>query len=130
MNKHALSSATHSTLEHAPGRLPVLCQYAFSLAGLLLLGGCNKGPAPAAPAAEPATTAQAAASGSRPGRGIRRRPCTRSGRAPARSSAAAAAVPAAPPPPPPPKEYTVPAGTPVVVTHRADDQCQEQQCGR
>ena len=33
----------------------------LALSGLLLLGGCNKGPAPAAPAAEPAPTAQAAA---------------------------------------------------------------------
>ena len=41
----------------------------------------------------------------------------------------AAPVAAAPAPPPPPKQYTVAAGTPGCA-HRADNQCEEQQCGR
>ena len=61
MNEHTLSSAIHST----GGRPSRQATYAsagmlsLALSGLLLLGGCNKGPAPAAPAAEPAPTAQA-----------------------------------------------------------------------
>ncbi len=115
MNKHALSSATHSTLEHAPRQAARALISMFSLAGLLLLGGCNKGPAPAAPAAEPATTGAA--------RRLRppprpRNPLAAPAPAPAApppAPVAAAAVAAAPAPPPPPKEYTVPAGTPLVV---------------
>ena len=63
MNKHTFSSAIHST----GGRANKQAAYAsagmlsLALSGLLLLGGCNKGPAPAAPAAQPAPTAQAAA---------------------------------------------------------------------
>ncbi len=106
-----------STQSHSAGRF-VRGQSAFALAtllglsGLLLLGGCNKTPAPAA---EPATTAQAAPP---PAASPEAAP------APAPAPSPAAAMPAAPaptpaaavpPPPPPPKQYTVPAGTPLVV---------------
>jgi hypothetical protein len=79
----------------------------FGLSGLLLLGGCNKTPAPAA---EPATTAQAAPP-----------PAAAPESAPSPAAAMPAAPPppapaaAVPPPPPPPQQYTVPAGTPLVV---------------
>jgi hypothetical protein len=79
----------------------------FGLSGLLLLGGCNKTPAPAAEA----TTAQAAPP-----------PPAAPEAAPAPAAAMTAApppapapAPAVPPPPPPPKQYTVPAGTQLVV---------------
>jgi hypothetical protein len=119
MNKHTLSSAIHST----GGRATRQATYAsagmlsLALSGLLLLGGCNKGPAPAAPAAEPAPTAQAAAPA--PASAPAAEPAAP---APASATAPAAAPPppapvaaAAPAPPPPPKHYTVPAGTPLVV---------------
>ena len=115
MNKHALSSAIHST-----GAAPRQAAYALagmlSLAGLLLLGGCNKGPAPAAPAADSATTAQAPAPAPAPAPAAEPAPVPPPAPAPAPAMTAAAPPPAAPAPPPPPKEYTVPAGTPVVVT--------------
>ena len=66
MNKHALSSAIHSTPRQAAYALASM----LSLAGLLLLGGCNKGPAPSAPTADSATTAQSASA--RPARSGRR----------------------------------------------------------
>jgi hypothetical protein len=119
MNKHTLSSAIHST----GGRATRQATYAsagmlsLALSGLLLLGGCNKGPAPAAPAAEPAPTAQAAAPAPAPAPAAEP-----AAPAPASAPAAPAAPPpaapvaaAAPAPPPPPKHYTVPAGTPLVV---------------
>jgi hypothetical protein len=82
------------------------------LSGLLLLGGCNKGPAPAAPAAEPAPTAQAAA----PAPAAPTPDAQPAPPAPAAAPPPAAPVAAAAPaPPPPPKRYTVPAGTPLVV---------------
>ena len=81
----------------------------FGLSGLLLLGGCNKTPAPAA---EPTATAQAAPppaaapeTGSAPATAMT--PANRPSPAPSR---------AVPPPAPPPKQYTVPAGTPLVVS--------------
>jgi hypothetical protein len=113
MNKHTLSSAIHST-GGRPTRYASAGMLSLALSGLLLLGGCNKGPAPAAPAAEPAPTAQAAAP-------------TPAAPAPAPATEAAAPAPAAAPPPaaamtaaapappPPPKQYTVPVGTPIVV---------------
>jgi hypothetical protein len=122
MNKHTLSSAIHST----GGRPSRQATYAsagmlsLALSGLLLLGGCNKGPAPAAPAAEPAPTAQAAAPA--PAAPAPAAEPAASAPAPAPAPAPAAAPPppapvaaAAPAPPPPPKEYTVPVGTPIVV---------------
>jgi hypothetical protein len=119
MNKHTLSSAIHSTGGRATGQ-PTYApagMLSLALSGLLLLGGCNKGPAPAAPAAEPAPTAQAAAPAPAPA------PAAEAAApAPASAPAAPAAPPppapvaaAAPAPPPPPKHYTVPAGTPLVV---------------
>jgi hypothetical protein len=121
MNKHTLSSAIHST----GGRPTRQATYAsagmlsLALSGLLLLGGCNKGPAPAAPAAEPAPTAQAAA----PAPAAPAPAAEPAAPAPAPAPAAAAAPPpaaamtaaAAPAPPPPPRQYTVPVGTPIVV---------------
>jgi hypothetical protein len=116
MNKHTLSSAIHST----GGRATRQATYAsagmlsLALSGLLLLGGCNKGPAPAAPAAEPAPTTQAAAPAPAPTPAEQPAPP-----APAPAAAPPPAAPvaaaAAPAPPPPPKHYTVPAGTPLVV---------------
>jgi hypothetical protein len=113
MNDHTLSSAIHSTPGRATGRATCAGMLSLALTGLLLLGGCNKGPAPAAPAAEPSPSAQAAAPAP-------------TAPAPAAEPAAPAPAPvaapppapvaaAAPAPPPPPKRYTVPAGTPVVV---------------
>jgi hypothetical protein len=122
MIKHAFSSAAHTNL--GPARKPsarVLLS-TFSLAGLLLLGGCNKTPAPAsdtaqatppaAPAPAPATSATAEPAPAAP--------------APAPPAAAAPAVAAPTPapgpamamtaaPPPAPRPITVPAGTPIVV---------------
>jgi len=90
----------------------------LALSGLLLLGGCNKGAAPAAPAAEPAPTAQAAApTPAAPAPAPAAEPAAP---APAPAPAPVAAPPAAvaaaaPAPPPPPKQYHVPVGTPLVV---------------
>jgi hypothetical protein len=120
MSEHTLSSAIHST----GGRPSRQATYAsagtlsLALSGLLLLGGCNKGPAPAAPAAEPAPTAQAAAPA--PASAPAAEPAAPP---PAPAPAPAAAPPpaaamtaaAAPAPPPPPKQYVVPVGTPIVV---------------
>jgi hypothetical protein len=122
MNKHSLSSAIHSTGVPTTRQATYASAGMLSLAlsGLLLLGGCNKGPAPAAPAAEPAPTTQAAAPAPAPAAEPAAAP------APAAQTAAPAPTPAAAPPPapvaaaapappPPPKEYTVPVGTPIVV---------------
>jgi hypothetical protein len=118
MIKHAFSSAAHTYL--GPARKPsghVLLS-TLSLAGLLLLGGCNKTPAPAPdtaqsiPPAAPAPAAQAPAA-----------PAPAEAAAPA-PAAPAAAAPAPPPgpamamtaaPPPAPRPITVPSGTPIVV---------------
>jgi hypothetical protein len=123
MNKHTSSSPIHST----GGRPTRQATYAsagmlsLALSGLLLLGGCNKGPAPAAPAAEPAPTAQAAApTPAAPAPAPAAEPAAPApAPAPAPASApppaAVAVAAAAPAPPPPPKHYTVPVGTPLVV---------------
>jgi hypothetical protein len=120
MNKHTLSSAIHST----GGRATRQATYAYAgmlslaLSGLLLLGGCNKGPAPAAPAAEPAPTAQAASPTPAAPAPAAEPAAPPPAPAPAPAAApppAAAMTAAAPAPPPPPKHYTVPAGTPLVV---------------
>jgi hypothetical protein len=124
MNKHTLSSAIHST--GGPATRHAAYAYAgmlsLALSGLVLLGGCNKGPASAAPAAEPAPTAQAAApTPAAPAPVPAAEPAAP---APAPAPAPAAAPPpaamtavaaAAPAPPPPPRHYTVPIGTPLVV---------------
>jgi hypothetical protein len=118
MNKHTLSSAIHST----GGRPTRQVTYAsagmlsLALSGLLLLGGCNKGPAPAAPAAEPAPTAQAAApTPAAPAPAPAAEPAAPAPAPAAAPPPAAAMTAAAPAPPPPPKQYTVPVGTPIVV---------------
>jgi hypothetical protein len=107
MKTHTLSR--HSIGGHAPRRsaTALVGTLSFGLAGLLMLGGCNKAPAPV-PAAEPATTAQATP----PPVPDAPQP------APAGPAPATAALPPAPAaalPPPPPRQYTVPAGTPLVV---------------
>jgi hypothetical protein len=115
MNKHTLSSAIHST-GGRPTRYASAGMLSLALSGLLLLGGCNKGPA--APAAEPAPTAQAAApTPAAPAPAPAVEPAAP---APAPAPAPVAAPPAAvaaaaPAPPPPPKQYHVPVGTPLVV---------------
>jgi hypothetical protein len=115
MKKHAFLSPGHSS--GGPAQRQKACSLAgmlsIGLTGLLLLGGCNKAPAPAAPAAEPATTAQAApppASAATPAPA----PAATPAPAPA-ESAAPPPAPAVPPPPPPPEKYVVPTGTPLVV---------------
>lgn len=111
MNEHTLSSATHSTGTCGTRQATYAGMLSLALSGLLLLGGCNKGPAPAAPAAEPAPSAQAAAPAP-----TTPAPAPAAQPAPAPAPAPAAPVAAsAPAPPPPPRQYTVPAGTPVVV---------------
>jgi hypothetical protein len=115
MNKHTLSSAIHSTGGCATRQATYASAGMLSLAlsGLLLLGGCNKGPAPAAPAAEPAPTTQAAAPApTAPAPAPDAQPAPPAPAPPPPAAPVAAAVPA---PPPPPKQYTVPAGTPLVV---------------
>ena len=79
---------------------------AGTLSGLLLLGGCNKAPAPV-----PDTTAQAT-----PAPAPAANPPAETTPAPAAAvPPPAPAAPPPPPPPPPPKVYTVAAGTPLVV---------------
>jgi hypothetical protein len=84
----------------------------LSLGGLLLAAGCNKAPAPEA---TPTTTAQAAPP---PAAAPDAAPAPAPAPAPGTAMTAtpppapAAAVPA---PPPPPRQYTVAAGTPLVV---------------
>ncbi len=117
MKKHALLSATHFTSLAATKTSAYLSAGMLSLAmtGLLLVGGCNKGPAPAAPAAEPAPAAQAAAPAPAPAPAAEPAPAAPAPAAAPPATAPAPAVAAAPAPPPPPKEYTVPVGTPIVV---------------
>ena len=119
MKKEALLSATYSSGGPAPRQTTYVSAGLLSLAlsgwMILGLGGCNKGPAPTAPAAAPANTAQATPPAA-----------PEAGPAPAPAPAPEAAAPpppapappaaeAAPPPPPAPKPVTVPAGTHLVV---------------
>jgi hypothetical protein len=120
MNKFTLSSAIHSTggIANRQAAHASAGMLSLALSGLLLLGGCNKGPAPAAPAAEPAPTTQAAAPAPAPAPAEQPAAAPAPAPAPAPAAApppAATAAAAAPAPPPPPRQYTVPAGTPVVV---------------
>jgi hypothetical protein len=123
MKNHAFLSPGHSTGRHAQRQTAysLAGMLSIGLTGLILLGGCNKTPAPAAPAAEPATTAQAAPPPA-PGPGPDAAPAPTPGAAPAPAPAPGPAMtaappppPAVPPPPPPPKKYVVPAGSQVVV---------------
>jgi hypothetical protein len=120
MNKHTVSSAIHSADGRAVRQATYAGTLSLALSGLMLLGGCNKGPAPAAPAAEPAPTTQAAAPppavpAPAPA-ALPAAPAPAPAAEPAPTAQAAAPPPAAAPaPPPPPKQYTVPVGTPIVV---------------
>jgi hypothetical protein len=108
MKNRVLLTAGHPPRQTAYSLAGML---SLTLTGLLLLGGCNKGPAPAAPAAEPTTTAQAAPAPAAPEPGP-------AAPAPAPAESVAPPPPPAPdvpPPPPPPKQYVVPAGTALVV---------------
>jgi hypothetical protein len=94
----------------------------FALTGLLLLGGCNKQPAPPAPAAEPATTAQApqpapATPAAEPAPAAQTPQPGPAAVAPGQPAGVpdGSAAQAAPPPPPAPVQYTVPSGTALVV---------------
>jgi hypothetical protein len=118
MIKHAFSSAAQTNL--GPARKPAahVLLSTLSLAGLLLLGGCNKGPAPATdtaqstPPAAPAPAAPApAAAAPEPA------PAAPAPAAPAPAPAPPPAPAAAmtPAPPPAPRPITVPSGTPIVV---------------
>ena len=111
MNTHAVS---HSTWRHVPGQTALALAGTLSLAGLLLLGGCNKTPAPAAPAPDSPSTAQATPAPA-PAPAPATEPAAAPAPAPAPPAQAMTAVPAAPPPPPAPKVYTVPSGTPLAV---------------
>jgi hypothetical protein len=115
MKKHVFLSPGYSTRGLAQKQMA--CSLAgmlsIALTGLLLLGGCNKAPAPAAPAAEPANTAQAAPPATPTPAPAPAAPApTQSAAPPPPAPAPAAAVP---PPPPPPKKYVVASGTPLVV---------------
>ena len=122
MKKHAFLGSGYSTGGRAQRQTAysLTGMLSIGLTGLLLLGGCNKTPAPAAPAAEPATTAQAApppaaATDATPAPAP---PPAAMTAAPAQNVAPPppAAMTAAPPPaPPPPQKYVVASGTPVVV---------------
>jgi hypothetical protein len=104
MKKQAILSASYINRGFAPGQ--TAGALASMLACLLLLGGCNKAPAPA-PAAD--TTAQATpAPAANP-------PADTTPPPAAAAPPPAPAAPPPPPPPPPPKVYTVAAGTPLVV---------------
>jgi hypothetical protein len=123
MRNHAFLSPGHSTGRHAQRRTAysLAGMLSIGLTGLILLGGCNKTPAPAAPAAEPATTAQAApppAPAPTPDAAPAPAPGPATGPAPGQAMTAAPPpppAPAVPPPPPPPKKYVVPAGSQLVV---------------
>jgi hypothetical protein len=109
MKKHALLSAVPSSGWHVPGRMAYSFAGTLCLAGLVFVGGCNKGPAPAAPAAAP-DASQAAPAAPPP-------------------AAPAAAAPAAPPPaagpamtatpPPPAAAMTAAAPAPPLVVPRS-----------
>ncbi len=107
MKKQAILSASYINRRFAPGQ--TAGALASMLAGLLLLGGCNKAPAPAAD-----TTAQATPAAPAPAPAAN--PPAETTPAPAAAAQPPApAAPPPPPPPPPPKVYTVAAGTPLVV---------------
>jgi hypothetical protein len=122
MKKHAFLGSGYSTGGRAQRQTAysLAGMLSIGLTGLLLLGGCNKTPAPAAPAAEPATTAQAAPP---PAAAPDATPAPAPAPAPAPPPAAMTAAPppapapapAGPPPPPPPQRYVVASGTPLVV---------------
>jgi hypothetical protein len=96
------------------------CLLSIGLAGLLLLGGCNKQPAASAPAAEPATAAQAPPPAPASPAPVAQTPSpapapVAPGQPAGVPDSSAAQAAAAPPPPPAPVQYTVPSGTALVV---------------
>jgi hypothetical protein len=122
MKKHAFLGPGYSTGGRAQRQTAssLAGMLSIGLTGLLLLGGCNKTPAPAAPAAEPATTAQAApppaaAPDATPAPAPAPAPPPAAMTAAPPPSAAPPPAPAVPPPPPPPQKYVVASGTPLVV---------------
>ena len=122
MKKHAFLGPGYSTGGRAQRQTAssLAGMLSIGLTGLLLLGGCNKTPAPAAPAAEPATTAQAApppaaAPDATPAPAPAPAPPPAAMTAAPAQSAAPPPAPEAPPPPPPPQKYVVASGTPLVV---------------
>jgi hypothetical protein len=121
MKKHAFLSPGHSTNGHRQRQMTYSLggMLSIGLTGLLLLGGCNKTPAPGTPAAEPSTTAQAAPPPT-PAPAPDAAPAATPAPAPAPAQSEAPPpppppAPAVPPPPPPPKKYVVPAGSQLVV---------------
>ena len=113
MNKHTLSSAIHSTWGHAPRQAAVcFCRHLSSLERLAAAGRMQQRPSSCRPGcgASPRPPRHAAPRSSSP-----LPPSRLPAPAPDRGSSLAPAVAAAPAPPPPPKQYTVPAGTPLVV---------------
>jgi hypothetical protein len=117
MKQPAFSGATQQDRSIHPGRTAYFFMTMLLAAGFA--GGCNKGPAPAAPAdtaAAPAP-APAPAPANEPAAAPAPPPAASAASAPPPAPAPAPAPAAAPAPPPPPKpvEYTVPAGTSVVV---------------
>jgi hypothetical protein len=117
MNKHALFSAAHATSGRGPRQNAFALASMLSLAGLLLLGGCNKGPAPTAASPEAANTAQATPPPAPAPAPETPPPAAAPAPAPAAAPPPAAPPPppAAPAPPPPPREITAPTGTALVV---------------
>jgi len=113
MKNHAFLSPGHSS-RHAQRQTAnsLAGMLSIGLTGLILLGGCNKTPAPATPAAQPTTTAQAAPP---PAPTPDAAPAPAPGPAPGPAMTAAPPPPAVPPPPPPPRKYVVPAGSQLVV---------------
>ncbi len=114
MKKHAFLGPGHSTGGHAQSAYSLVGLLSIGLTGLILLGGCNKTPAPAA---EPATSAQAApppAPAATPDAAPAPAPAPAANAAPPPPPPAPEAPPP-PPPPPPPKKYVVPAGSALVV---------------
>jgi hypothetical protein len=129
MKQQAFFSVGHWPAAPVPRQKAYLSGSILSLGltGLLLLGGCNKQPVAPAPAAEPVTAAQTPSPAS-PTPATEQAPATSAAEpAPAAQApqpapppmaspaVAPPAVAAAPPPPPPPVQYTVPAGTALVV---------------
>ena len=118
MKKHAFLSPGHSTNGHRQRQMAYSLggMLSIGLTGLLLLGGCNKTPAPATPAAEPSTTAQAAPPPT-PAPAPDAAPAATPAPAPAQSArpTTASSSSRGPPPPPPPRKYVVPAGSQLVV---------------
>jgi hypothetical protein len=106
MKNHASLSAAHPNGCPAPERIAYSFAGTLCLAALLVLGGCNKGPAPAAPAAAPGTS-QAAPAAPPP-----------AAPAAAAPTAPAAAMTAAPPPPAGAMTAAAPTAPPPVVVPR------------